>query len=76
LHADFRCLKFKFEITLNLHANQRKKWERNFISFLESLPEPGTFGLWGSLDVKKRELDPWISLDEDDGNNHLLILQA
>jgi hypothetical protein len=54
----------------------KKRWERNFISFLESPLEPGTFGLWGSLDVKKRELDPWISLDEDDGNNHLSILQA
>jgi hypothetical protein len=28
-----------------------------FIDFLEFPLEPGTLGLWGSLDVKKRELD-------------------
>jgi hypothetical protein len=58
MHADFRCLKLKFRIILNLHANQRKNMGKESLSVFWSLPpELGTFGLWGSLDVKKRELD-------------------
>jgi hypothetical protein len=57
MHAAFRCLKLKFRVIPSSMQLKKKRWERKFIDFLEFPPELGTFGLWGSLDVKKRELD-------------------
>jgi hypothetical protein len=50
---------FKMNFRAILSSMQPKEENRGkkFIDFLEFLLELETFGLWGSLDVKKRELD-------------------
>jgi hypothetical protein len=56
MHADFRCLKLKFRVIPSSMQLKKKMGKGSLSIFSEFSPEPGTFGLWGSLDVKKREL--------------------
>jgi hypothetical protein len=57
MHANSRCIKLKFRVIPRSMQLKKKMGKENLSIFPEFPPEPGTFGLWGSLDVKKRELD-------------------
>ena len=57
MHADFRCLKLKFRVIPSSMQLKKKMGKGSLSIFSEFPPEPGTFGLWGSLRMKKRELD-------------------